>query len=251
MKYYNLKLFLLAAILLSFSLSGCMIKVKHGVHIPLVGTFYDYSYLASLEGGKLGEPLADVVIEDEEKAIELYGSLEEARTFESYFPDDIKAGKKLDNWWKSPLKSFYPNKYIVKTIRNGFRRTKQDKPQILRWMYYRYGSPFSLLGKESLKAYWLRYYASFSPEENVRESAVSWGIGWHAGGDVGLISQRLIQLAIEDEKYSKYTVRVANSGRGPIKGVFIEYLQPYLNNTDPEIQNKAKVLEHRIEENLR
>ncbi len=243
----KLNICLLPVIVLSFTFTGCAMKVKHGVYVPLVGTFYDYSYLASLEGGKLGEPLQDVTIEDEAKAIELYGSLEEAETFESYFPDDIKAGKKLDNWWKSPFKSFYSNKYIVNTIRNGFRRTKQDKPQILRWMYYRYGSPFSLLGKESLKAYWLRYYASFSPEEDVRESAVSWGIGWHAGGDADLIVKRLIQLAIEDEKYSKYCVRVAN-GRGKrLKNLFLTYLQPYLDDPNPERQNKARVLQKKIE----
>ncbi len=240
----KLNLCLLAVILLFFSLSGGC-AVKHGTYVPLVGMFYDYSYLASLEGGKLGEPLQDVIIEDEEAAIELYGSLEAAETFESYFYDDIKAGKELDKWWKSPFKTLYSDKYIVKTIRNGFRNTKQDKAQIIRWSYERYGVPHNFIRKESLKAYWLTYYASFSPEEDVRHSAVHNGIGLHQGGDVGLIAKRLIQLAMEDEKYTIYPVRVSY-GRGDFTDLFLSYLEPYLNNTNPEIQNKALILQKKI-----
>jgi hypothetical protein len=41
-----------------FLLAGC--HTNEGVFVPFVGTSYDYSYLNSLEGGNIGEPLRDV-----------------------------------------------------------------------------------------------------------------------------------------------------------------------------------------------
>ena len=60
-----------------------------------------------------------------------------------------------------------------------------------------------------------------------------------------LISKRLIKLAIEDEKYTNYAVRVAHS-RGDRSEIFITHLQPYLNDTNPEIRNKALVIQKKI-----
>jgi hypothetical protein len=248
-KHLNkLNIGLLLVIMLSFIFTGC--AVKHGVYVPLVGMFYDYSYLASLEGGKIGEPLHDVVIEDKEAAIKLYGSLEAAETFESYFPDDIKAGEELDKWWKSPFKTLRSDKNIVKTIRKGFRNTKQDKTKIIRWISERYGTPHNFTKKESLKAYWLTYYASFSLEKDVRDSAVRYGIGLHQGGDVDLIAKRLVQLAMEDEKYTLFAVRVAFSRRN-FSEIFLTHLQPYLNDTNPDTRNKALILQKKIIENIK
>jgi hypothetical protein len=245
---YLFNMGLLLVIMLSYIFTGC--AVKHGVYVPLVGMFYDYSYLASLEGGKLGEPLQNVVIEDKEAVIKLYGSLEAAETFESYFPDDIKASPELDKLWQSPFKTLRSDKYIVKTIRHGFRNTKQDKTKIIRWISERYGVPHNFTKKESLKAYWLTYYSSFSPEKEVRDSAVRFGIGLHQGGDVDLIAKRLVQLAMEDEKYTLYAVRVAHN-RGNFTDIFLNYLEPYLKDTNPDTQNKALILRKKIIENIK
>ena len=98
-----------------FTFTGC--QTEKGMFVPLVGTSYDYSYLNSLEGGKLGEPLGEVIIKDENAAKKLYGSIEAAEIFESYFPDGVEGGKELDRWWKSPFKTLRSDKDIIKTIR--------------------------------------------------------------------------------------------------------------------------------------
>ena len=141
-----------------------------------------------------------MVIEDQEAAIKLYGSVEAAEIFESYFPDDIEGGRELDKWWMSSFKAFGSDKEIIKTIRHGFRRTEQDKTQIIRWVGERYGTPRNFFNKYSLKGYWLMYYASFSPEKDVRNSALRYGIGRHrGGGDAAKIYARLLELAMAGE----------------------------------------------------
>jgi len=225
----------------SFScvLTGC--RTSEGVWIPITGTCYDYSYLNSLEGGKIGEPLSKVTIKDEAAAIKLYGSVEAAKTFESYFPDDIEGGKELDKWWKSPLKTLRSDKNIIRTIRHGFRRTKQDKTKIIRWVRERYGTPRNFFNKYSLKGYWLMYYASFSPEKDVRSSAVRYGIGRHRGGGAGKIYKRLIGLAMADE-HAEVAINKARQG-GWHKDLMLEYLQPYLNSPDAKTREQAIFIE--------
>jgi hypothetical protein len=226
-------------VLCVFCFSGC--NTSKGVFIPFVGTSYNYSYLNSLEGGKLVEPLREVTIKDESAAIKLYGSVDEAKTFESYFPDDIEGGKELDRWWNSAMKTLRSDKDIIRTIRYGFRRTKQDKTQIIRWVSKRYGTPRNFLNKYSLKGYWLMYYASFSPEKNVRSSAVHYGIGRHRGGDAGKIYKRLVQLAIADEHVEIAIKKARNGDRQSF--LMLESLEPYLSSSNSEVRQKAFALQ--------
>jgi hypothetical protein len=208
--------------------------------VPLVGTCYDYTYLNSLEGGKLGEPLSEVTIADEAAAIELYGSVEAAETFESYFPDDVQGGRELDKWWNSSFKTLRSDKDIINTIRHGFRRTEQDRAQIIRWVSNRYGTPRNFRNKYSLKGYWLMYYASFSPEKDVRSAAVRYGIGRHRGSDAAKIYKRLLELAMADE-HVESAVAQARSGDWQ-QDLMLEYLQPYLDSQDLQIRQKANNL---------
>lgn len=218
---------------------GC--HTNEGVFVPFVGTSYDYSYLNSLEGGKIGEPLRDVLIEDEAAAIKLYGSIETAKTFESYFPDDIGTGKELDKWWNSSLKTLRSDKDIIRTIRYGFRRTKQDKTQIIHWVSERYGTPRNFFNKYSLKGYWLMYYASFSPEKNVRSSAVRYGIGRHSGAGAEKIYKRLVQLAIADE-HVEIAIKKARKGDKQ-RDLMLESLEPFLDSSNSEVRQKAFALQ--------
>ena len=222
------------------ALTGC--HTNKGVFVPFVGTCYDYSYLNSLEGGKIGEPLNEVTIEDEAGAIKLYGSVEAAETFESYFPDDINGGKELDKWWNSLLKTLRSDKGIISTIRHGFRNTRQDKTKIIRWVSDRYGTPRNFFNKYSLKGYWLMYYASFSPEKEVRSSAVRYGIGRHRGSDAGEIYKRLLQLAIYGENVDT-VIHLYRTERQPWKDLMMQYLQPYLNSHDAKVREQAIFIE--------
>jgi len=213
--------------------------------VPFRGTCYDYGYLNSLEGGKLGEPLSEVTIEDEAAAIELYGSVEAAETFESYFPDDIKGGRKLDMWWSLPLKTLRSDKSIIRTIRHGFRGTKKDKAKIIRWVGKRYGSPRNFYNKYSLKGYWLTYYASFSPEKDVRASAVRYGIGRHRGGGAAQIYTRLLQLAINGESVDA-VISLYRREKQPLQDLMMEYLQPYLNSPYAKVRERAVFMEKKF-----
>lgn len=217
-------------------LTGC--HTSKGVYVPLAGTCYDYSYLSSLEGGKIGEPLKEVTIADEAAAIEIYGSVEATKTFESYFPGDIEGGKELDKWWNSPFKMLRSDKDIISTIRYGFRRTSQDKTKIIRWVSKRYGTPRNFFNKYSLKGYWLMYYASFSPDKQVRDAAVRYGIGRHRGSDAGEIYKRLIQLAINGENVDT-VIHLYRTERQAWKDLMMKYLQPYLNDPDVKVREQA------------
>jgi len=227
-------------LLFLYAVAGC--HTSKGVYVPFAGTCYDYSYLNSLEGGKIGEPLSDVTIENEAATVELYGSLEAARTFQSYFPDNIEAGKELDKWWNSPLKTLRSDKDIISTIRHGFRNTRQDKTKIIRWVSERYGTPRNFFNKYSLKGYWLMYYASFSPEKDVRTAAVRYGIGRHRGSDAGEIYKRLLNLAINGENVDT-VIHLYRTERQPWKDLMMEYLQPYLNSSEEEVRQRAVLME--------
>ena len=222
------------------SVTSC--HTNEGVWVPLNGMCYDYSYLNSLEGGKIGEPLSEVVIDDEEAAIEIYGSVEAAKTFKSYFSDDIAGGKELDKWWNSPLKTLRCDEDIIRTIRHGFVTTKQDKTKIIRWVIKRYGTPKNFFNKCSLKGYWLVYYASFSPEKDVRSAAVRYGIGRHRGGDAAKIYKRLLELAMSGE-HVEVAVGKAQTG-GWHRDLMLEYLEPYLHSSEEEVRQRAILFEN-------
>ena len=234
----KLHMFILTGLLFCL-LTGC--HVKEGVYIPGAGTCYDYSYLNSLDGGKIGEPLSEVTITDKAASIRLYGSIEAAKTFQSYFPDDIESGAELDKWWNSSLKTLRSDKDIIRTIRNGFRRTQQNKSDILQWVSRRYGTPRNFFNKYSLKGYWLMYYASFSPEKDVRDTAVRYGIGRHRGGDADKIFKRMIQLAMADE-HTDIATRMANQGSWQ-RDLMLKHLQPYLDSSNPRVVETAKSLQ--------
>jgi len=231
------------AVIFSGVLTGCY--SRKGATIPFIVTSYNYSYLNSLEGGKLGEPLSEVTIKDEAAAIKLYGSVEAAETFESYFPDDIKGGKKLDRWWSMPFKTLRSDKNIIKTIRHGLRRTTKDKTKILRWVGKRYGAPKNFLNKYSLKGYTLMYYASFSPEKDVRNAAVRYGIARHRGGGAGDIYKRLLQLAMKGENVDDTSFMLRMNHQAG-RDLMMKYLQPYLDSPDPKVRRQAAFLKEKF-----
>ena len=89
------------------------------------------------------------------------------------------------------------------------------------------------------------YYASFSPEKDVRSSAVRYGIGRHRGSDAGKIYKRLVELAMADE-HVDVAVGKAQTG-GWHRDLMLEYLEPYLNSSDIKVRQKAFTLQKSFE----
>ena len=81
------------------------------------------------------------------------------------------------------------------------------------------------------------YYASFSPEKDVRSSAVRYGIGRHRGGDAGQIYKRLLDLAMANE-HAEVAINKARQG-GWHKDLMLEYLRPYLNSSNTQVREQA------------
>jgi hypothetical protein len=85
------------------------------------------------------------------------------------------------------------------------------------------------------------YYASFSPEKDVRSSAVRYGIGRHRGADANKIYKRLLQLAIADE-HVEVAINKAKEGDRQ-RDLMLECLQPFLNGSNPKVRQKASILQ--------
>lgn len=234
----SLPLRTISVVLSIFLLAGC--RTNEGVFVPFVGTSYDASYLQSLRSERTEEPLYNVVIEDEAAAIKLYGSVESAKTFESYFPDDIEGGKELDKWWKSPLKSFRSDREIIRTVRHGLRKSKEGKRFMIRWFCRHFGRPRSFVSKYSLEAYDLMYYASFSPDKDARHSAIYFGIsgGWCSPK----IRKRYLQLSMDFFEEVDSTVKIAKTNES-FKNEMLMYLEPYLNSSEAKVRQRAILFE--------
>lgn len=219
------------------SLVGC--RCKEGIYIPITGTIYDASYLHSLREKRTEEPLREVVIADEAAATKLYGSVEAAKTFEGYFPDDVEGARVLDKWWKSPLKSFQSDKEIITIVRHGLRRTTQNKWKVLRWFCQYFGRPRSFRSKYSLEAFDLMYYASFSADKQIRHCAVYFGIS--GGSRCPKIRKRFVQLSMDFFEEVERTVNIAK-GSHDLRDEMVGYLQPYLNSLDTKVRQRAVLM---------
>jgi len=239
-------------------MQGCSIRNEDGSvgQLNFNGMSYDYGYLERMKGGgKYTFPLQVVNVKEDFETIKNFGSLAEAENFQSYFPDDVQAGKKLDSWWKSPLKNIVSDRKALDTVRKGWQRTTESKIEILRWVRDRYGYPAFFNSKESLKGYWLMYYATFSPDSKIRKAAAEYGIGHHFkwGIDCNEVYRRLTQLTLKgDFSESKLLEKIKDCSSFPnCKSTEIvkQTLREYLNSPEANVREQAIDLLKQIENN--
>jgi len=162
----------------------------------------------------------------------------EQAIFESYFPDSVVGGKMLDSWWEVKDKETYPDEDIFTMICNGLRRAKDGKPRPYKEHFIRWVGQQYIWGKEpkNKKAVELMYYASF--EADLTGSAVYYGLSVAGAEQDGKVLRRLVDIAMGDVSVS----RILWGTKGKHDRM-VQYLEPYFNNADTEIRERAAVLE--------
>ncbi len=157
--------------------------------------------------------------------------------YESYFPDDIDGGKRLDALWESEGKDSFADEYILSTVRNGLQKTKHHKTLILGWIGNKY-----IWGKtpQNQQAIELMYHASFSPDSNVRHYAMYFGLSVVQPEKSPQILKRLMELCMnyENEDVGRIIWGCQNQ-----QEAILDYLQPYLASPDEAVREKAVLLE--------
>ena len=169
-------------------------------------------------------------------------NLREARgeqsIFESYFPDSAAGGRILDSWWEVKAKQTYPDEDIFTMIRNGLRRAKDGKPrsskeQFIRWVGQRYIRPKEPKNKKAVE---LMYYASFDPD--LTKSAVYYGLSVAGAEQDSKVLKRLVDICMSDI----YVGRILWGTKGK-HDKMVQYLEPYLNDPDDRVCERASILE--------
>jgi len=161
---------------------------------------------------------------------------EETKVFEAYFPDSNEAGEKLDQWWKTKNTETLSPDELLEIIRQGFRRTKWNRPMIVGWVGGRY-----LQAREPgprHKAIELLHHASFSPEGHVRHFVVYYGLSTIKDKSDEVL-ERLATLAMSNESVSRtiWGVKFTNQQKD-----FLNHIAPYLNSPHADVRKQAEDL---------
>ena len=155
--------------------------------------------------------------------------------FESYFPDDAEAGKKLDQWWENRGRNPLDDEEFFELFRKGLRRsTVKYKGNFL--MQYIGGGYIWHKDPDDQRAVDIVYHASFSPE--YKYYAVYSGLSV-ANPKSEKILKRLVDIAMETDDYYNVTGRILWGCRNQ-KDELIACLDPYLNSDDTSVRQKAQ-----------
>ncbi len=159
----------------------------------------------------------------------------------AYLPDDPEGGKALDELYDAVDKDARPADEVVRTVRNGLRRTKHDQGDILRW----FGNRF-ICGKDPqlLEAIELMYHATSLN----RKVAINFGLL-----PVKYKSPNILKVLTDiamtmDDPNDLDEIALGCDGN---EDSLIYYLEPYLRSDDETMREKAKNLERIFNGELR
>ncbi|OHB74946.1 MAG: hypothetical protein A2Z25_22610 [Planctomycetes bacterium RBG_16_55_9] len=159
----------------------------------------------------------------------------------SFFPDDVQAGKELDDLWAVKYQAFntMPADELLEIIRKGFRRTSANKNDIVSTLGGRYiwhKSPSETAAVDIL------YCASF--DSDVMYNAFYHGLTV-AKAKSPVVLKRLADLAMQGYEVGRIAWGVWQVQDQ--REEFIDLLKPYLDSTDltarQQAQNVVKVIE--------
>ncbi len=163
-----------------------------------------------------------------------------APSFESFFPDDVEGGKALDALMQSKDKDTRTDGEILRTVRNGLRRTKEHRTNVLQWIGNRYIWGKTLQNPDAIEI--MYHAADFSGEladpYGTRHYAVYFGLSVVQPKTPAII-RTLVDLCMRVDDPNDLS-RVA-WGAGSQQKELIGYLQPYLESQDKAIRDKAEV----------
>jgi nitrous oxidase accessory protein NosD len=182
-------------------------------------------------------------VEKANRAVEPVSSREgeDIAIFNSYFPDDLEAGKKLDEWWKNKDSTYLDDDSFFDLFRRGIRRCSiQYKDNFL--MQYIGGKYVWHKQPNDPKALDIIYHASFGPGE-YKYYAVYSGLSV-ANPKSEKVLKRLVELALEPHQLDRIIWGVKGFNQAD---EFIKLLQPYLNSSDLEIRKRAETVIKELE----
>jgi len=155
--------------------------------------------------------------------------------FESYFPDNLQAGKQLNEYWENRKYSNISDAEFFELFRKGLRACT---------IQYRGNAPMQHIGgnyiwnKEPFdpRAVDIVYHASFSPE--FKYYAVYSGLSV-ANPKSEKVLKRLVDIAMEPHQLGRIIWGVKQSKQ---EDEFIAFLEPYLQASDSEKRQHADVV---------
>lgn len=146
-----------------------------------------------------------------------------------FFPDDVEGGKRLDALFQAVDKDRRSDEEILSTVRQGFRRTKQHRTLVLRWIGNRY-----IWGKDpqNAEAIEIMYHAVAIE----RHYAVYFGLSVMKHKTPNVL-RTLADLCVRGEEVGRITW-----GLGAQRQEIIPYIEPYLKDADEQTREIAAVL---------
>jgi len=172
--------------------------------------------------------------------------------FESYFPDDVDGGRKLDVLWESKDKDDRNNEGILTTVRNGLRNTTKHRTLILGWIGSKYIWNKSPQNDEAIE---IMYHASDFPERanvrgGTRHYAVYYGLSVVKPKTPSIL-RALADLCMTDEGTDIKRVHwgVECVGKIDQRSELISYLHPHLESKDEKTKVRAEFLKATWSEN--
>ncbi len=155
--------------------------------------------------------------------------------FESYFPDDPEAGKKLDEYWANRKDALLSDEEFFELFRRGLRRcTAQYKGNFL---MQHIGSKYIWhKDPDDARALDIVYHASFEPE--YKYYAVYSGLSV-ANPKSERVMKRLVDIAVEYEQLGRiiWGIKASNQEDG-----FEQLLETYLQDPNAENCEHARIV---------
>ncbi|MEZ6033159.1 MAG: protein kinase [Planctomycetaceae bacterium] len=164
--------------------------------------------------------------------------------FSSFFPDSKDGGLELDALWNAANKDSRSDAEILKTVRDGFRNSRQHRMPILRWIGNKYIWNKSPQNPHAIEI--MYHAADFSGEDanpsGARHAAVYFGLSV-TQPKTSAILRTLAELSMRVDDPNDLD-RIA-WGCSNQKEELLEYLKPFDASDDEAIRSKADVC-HKI-----
>ena len=206
---------------------------------------------------KLGGQMQIILIDPEGKAVatwlredKLSDTVREAVAFawqrtdgyvapdpEGFFPDDVEGGKRLDALFKAVDKDRRSDEEILSTVRRGFRRTKEYRSNILRWIGNRYVWGEDPQNAEAIE---IMYHAVAME----RHYAIYFGLSVVKDKTPNIL-RTLAEICMQREDVGRITW-----GVGAQRDELVAFIKPYLDDSDPQKRETASVLVQHFEGKL-
>jgi RNA polymerase sigma factor (sigma-70 family) len=160
--------------------------------------------------------------------------------FDRFFPDDGRGGMELDALWTDPNKDKRPVAEVLRIVRNGLRRTREPRDQIIAWVG---GSHIWGKSPQHPDAVEILYHAADfrtqSPAAGVtRYNAVYYGLSVVEPKPPAVL-RTLVEMSMAEKNDWGRVAWGARSQRDEL----LAYLKPYLADPEPATREKAAVLE--------